>query len=145
MYNNNKIIGIIPARSGSKRIKDKNKTILAGKPLITHTITQAIKSKFIDQIVLSTDDADILSLGIEYGVKESILRPAELALDNTPSIAVVRHILKLYPDFQIIVLLQPTSPLRKADDIDGAIKKMFSLSAPACISVSEFQKSPYWL
>ena len=145
MFNNNKILGIIPARRGSKRIKDKNKTVLAGKPLITHTITEAMKSKYIDQVVLSTDDSDIISIGIEYGIQESINRPAELAVDNTSGIAVVHHILKLYSDFQLVVLLQPTSPLRIVNDIDGAIEKMISLDAPACISVSELQKSPYWI
>lgn len=123
-----KILAIIPARGGSKRIPGKNIKLLAGKPLIAYTIESATKSKLIDKVVVSTDDPRIAEVSKKYGA-EIIERPAELAQDETPTLPVMIHVLDVLeekqqyrPDF--IILLQPTCPLRNEEDINNVIRLM---------------------
>lgn len=123
-----KILAIIPARGGSKRIPGKNIKLLSGKPLIAYSIEAAKKSKLIDKIIVSTDDAQIAEASKKYGA-EIIERPVNLAQDETPTLPVMIHVLdvlkesKQYkPDF--IILLQPTCPLRNAEDINNVINLM---------------------
>ncbi len=119
------IIAIIPARGGSKRLPCKNIRDLCGKPLIAWTIEQAKNSKFIDKVVVSTDDEEIAAISREYGVDVPFLRPKELATDESPSIDLIKHALDFFKKkgetYDIIILLEPTSPLRKKNDIDAAI------------------------
>ena len=126
MYNKKKILAIIPARGGSKGLSQKNIKLLLGKPLIGWTIEQAKSSKYIDEIHVSTDDREIADIAEKFDVKIPQLRPANLALDSTSSMDVVEYIIELYSknseEFDIIILLEPTSPLRKIDDIDNAIE-----------------------
>lgn len=128
MYKNKKILAIIPARGGSKGLPGKNIKLLAGKPLIAHTIEAALKSKHLDRVVVSTDDEKIMEISKKFKA-EVIKRPEELARDATPMQPVLEYLVDYLekrenykPD--IIVLLQPTSPLRNTSHINGAIDKL---------------------
>ncbi|EIA0386476.1 acylneuraminate cytidylyltransferase family protein, partial [Campylobacter jejuni] len=112
-------LAIIPARAGSKGIKNKNLALLHDRPLLYYTINAAKNSKYVDKIVLSSDGDDILEYGQTQGV-DVLKRPKELALDDTTSDKVVLHTLSFYKDYENIVLLQPTSPLRTNVHIDEA-------------------------
>jgi len=122
MYKDKRILAIIPARGGSKGVPRKNIKLLAGKPLIYYTIEFAKKSKYVNRIIVSTDDENIKKVALKYGV-EVIDRPKELASDTALTKEVVKHVIKQKPDFDVVVLLQPTSPLRKTETIDLAIKQ----------------------
>ena len=104
-------IAIIPARGGSKRIPKKNIKPLSGTPLIGWTIKEASKSKYIEKLILSSDDQEIISVAKKYGLQVPFLRPSGLAQDDTIPIDVTLHALKQCPGFDIVVVLQPTSPL----------------------------------
>ena len=121
-----KIIAIIPARGGSKGLPGKNIKIIANKPLIAWTIKMARKSKLIDKLIVSTDDKNIARIAQEYGADVPFLRPKRLAKDDSSIYDVIFHSLDWFKkkgiNFDIIVLLEPTSPLRKENDIDNAIK-----------------------
>ena len=140
------VLAIIPARGGSKGVPRKNIREVAGKPLIAWTIEEAKKSGYIDRVVISTDDQEIADIAVQWGGEIPFLRPAELARDDSPGIAPVIHILTTSDFFyDLVVLLQPTSPLRTIEDIDGAIAQMVNKNATACVSVVEPDKSPYWM
>ena len=136
-----KIIGIIPARFGSKGVPGKNIKKLNGKPLIEYTIQSALKSK-LDRIILSTDSIEIGEVGRSLGV-EYILRPAELASDSSPMLPVIRHVIAELENhdehFDAVMLLQPTCPLRNAVDIDSAIHIMNHTQPDTVISVSKVE------
>lgn len=138
-------LAVIPARGGSKGVPRKNIKELAGKPLISWTIEEAKKSKFIDRIILSSEDAEIIEVAKQYGCDVPFIRPVELAQDETPGIATVLHAIEKCPDYDFVVLLQPTSPLRTFEDIDGAIETLFEKEADFCVSVTEPDQSPYWM
>lgn len=146
MIGPSKVLAVIPARGGSKGVPRKNIRFLAGKPLIAWTIEEARKSRYIDRTVVSTEDAEIAAVAVEWGAEVPFLRPAELARDNTPGIAPVLHLLdELKEAYALVVLLQPTSPLRTVDDIDGCIAQLLETGSRACVSVVEPDKSPYWM
>lgn len=135
------ILAIIPARGGSKGLPHKNILNVIDKPLIAWTIKASFESKYITKTIVSSDDDDILNISKSYGA-DIIKRPAELALDTSPSEVVVEHVLKetdknITPEYDLIVLLQPTSPLRNSEDIDAALEKMIIKNATALISVYE--------
>lgn len=136
----NRILAIIPARGGSKGLPRKNILDLNGKPLIAWTIVASLNSKYITKTVVSSDDDEILNISKKYG-SDIIKRPDELALDTTASEPVVKHVIeeeiKKNQEFDYIVLLQPTSPLRDAKNIDEAFDILFKNNATALISVSE--------
>lgn len=137
-------MAIIPARGGSKGIPKKNIVLLAGKPLIAWTIEAALKSKYIDKVAVSSDDDEILKVAKKWGAFP-LKRPAELATDVALPEPVVFHALDhlekkegYLPD--ILAYLQPTSPLRNHNDIDGALDGFFKSKATAAISVYELDK-----
>jgi CMP-N,N'-diacetyllegionaminic acid synthase len=138
-----RIIAIIPARSGSKGIAKKNTKMLLGKPLVTWTIEQAKKSEFIDTLFVSTDSDEIAKISEQSGVPVPFLRPPEFARDDSPTIDAINHALESFgkegKTFDIIVLLEPTSPLRKAGDIDAAIRIFLNEyeDADALVSLGE--------
>lgn len=134
------ILGIIPARGGSKGIPHKNIAPLGGVPLIAHTINAARGCPVLTDIIVSTDDADISACVRELGVNVDSLRPADLALDTTPTIDVVRYEILNYEKktgsvVDAVVLLQPTSPLRRATDISGAWDAFIKSGSDSLISV----------
>lgn len=143
-----KILGIIPARSGSKRIKKKNTNHLCGKPLISWTIKSAMGSKKINDLIVSTDDEDIASISKSFGAEVPFLRPKNLANDDTSSFAVVRHtikeLIKQNRNYEYIILLQPTSPLRQTKHINQSIKLLHEKKANAIISLSKSSSNPLW-
>lgn len=140
-----KVLAIIPARGGSKGVPRKNIRELAGKPLIAWTIEEAKKSKYISKLILSSEDEEIIEVAKKYGCEVPFVRPKELAVDNTPGIDPVLHAISMCPGFEYVVLLQPTSPLRSVEDIDGCIMKILESNAEFCVSVSNADKSPYWM
>ena len=146
MINNMRILAIVPARGGSKGIKDKNIKEIEGRPLIEYTIEAAKRCEYIDEIVVSTDSEKIAKAAKKAGAKVPFLRPDELASDTARTIDVVLFTidqLKLIgQEYDIVVLLQPTSPLRDEDDICGAIEKYVSCNMKSLVSVSEVSESP---
>ncbi|TXE81329.1 acylneuraminate cytidylyltransferase family protein [Campylobacter peloridis] len=130
-------LAIIPARAGSKGIKNKNLALLNNKPLLYYTINAAKNSKYIDKIVLSSDGDEILSYGKTQNI-DTIKRPKELALDDTTSDKVILHALDFYKDYENIILLQPTSPFRTNIHIDEAFLKFKNENSNALISVIEY-------
>ncbi len=144
MFKNKSFLAIIPARGKSKRIPKKNLKPLAGKPLVEWTIEAAKKSKYIDEIVLSSDDNAILSIGKKLHIK-TIKRPDEIATDTSKTIDAVIHVINNFQHHSdYIVLLQPTSPLRNETHIDESIEFLFSKKADAVISVCETEFNPLW-
>ena len=145
----NKIIAIIPARGGSKGIPRKNIRLLAGTPLIAHTIEAALKSEYLNRIIVSTDDEKIAELAREYGAEVPFMRPKELAEDDVPAIPyVLRHAVEELKrsegfDVDIIVMLQPTSPLRGTNYINLAIEKLINTKCDWVATVSEANPHPF--
>lgn len=129
-----KVLALIPARAGSKGIKNKNLALLGGKPLLYYTISEAKKVRCIDTIVVSSDGDSILDYARLQGV-EIIKRPSELAGDFSQTSEVVAHALGHFKDFSEIIILQPTSPFRTCSDIENAYKIFASKNANALISV----------
>ena len=129
------VVALIPARIGSKRIPKKNIKILSDKPLIAWTIEAAKKSKYIDKIVVSTDDAEIAKISKKYGAEIPFIRPSEISGDDTQSIDVVIHALSNLPKFNWLMFLQPTSPLRLANDIDNIFEFCKNYKAASVASV----------
>lgn len=136
MINGHNVIAIIPARGGSKRLPGKNLKDLCGKPMIEWTIEEAKKSKYIDKIVVTTEDKAIIQAVSNKGV-EIVDRPEELAGDRSSVYDAIFHCLEQYEPFNYVVLLQVTSPLRVVDDIDGCIRECARKNAPACITIRE--------
>ncbi|MGG4497727.1 cytidylyltransferase domain-containing protein [Brevibacillus reuszeri] len=145
MIENRTVLAIIPARGGSKGVPRKNIRELCGKPLIAWSIEEAKKSKYIDQIIVSTDDEEIAAVARQWGADIPFMRPVELAQDHTPGIDPVLHALKMLPQYEYIVLLQPTSPLRSTDDIDACLEQCVEQKVDSCVSVTLTDKSPYWM
>ncbi|TFE29043.1 cytidylyltransferase domain-containing protein [Cohnella luojiensis] len=145
MINGQKVLAVIPARGGSKGVPRKNIRELAGKPLIAWTIACASSSRYIDRCIISTDDSEIAEVSRRFGGDVPFIRPAELALDDTPGIDPVLHAIRSVSGYGIIVFLQPTSPLRVAADIDGCLERMVDSSASSCVSVTTVDKSPFWM
>jgi len=147
VYKNKSIVGIIPARGGSKGLPRKNVLLFSGKPLIAWSIEQAILSGIFDSIIVNTDDEEIATIAHEYGAEVPFMRPKELAADNVNVMYVILFVLqKLASEgvsFDVSVLLQPTSPLRTADDIIKALEIFFQKNAQAVVSVCEVEHSPF--
>jgi CMP-N,N'-diacetyllegionaminic acid synthase len=144
------VVGIIPARGGSKGIPRKNITLLAGKPLIAWTIQAVQLSLQMNRVIVSTEDEEIARIAKQHGAEVPFLRPTELAQDDTPGIAPILHAVKwleqnegYLPD--LIMCLQPTSPLRSFEDIDAAIELAAQKNADAVVSVMPVDHHPDWM
>lgn len=143
------MIAIIPARGGSKGLPRKNIRDLCGKPLIAYTIEAALNSKYISEVIISTDDKEIAEISKKYNAKVPFLRPQELAGDNSKAIdAYLFTVDKLKQDFDMeiedFMVLLPTSPLRDAVEIDKAVELFYSKKAHTVISVVESEHPPTW-
>jgi CMP-N,N'-diacetyllegionaminic acid synthase len=145
VINGKSALGLIPARGGSKGVPGKNIRVAGGKPLIAWTIEAAMSSKFLDRVILSSDDREIISVARKFNCDVPFIRDPQLAQDATPTINVVLDALDRCPGHEWVVLLQPTSPLRIALDIDQAIERCVASDAPSCVSVCVAQESPYWM
>lgn len=140
------VLAVITARGGSKGLPGKNIHPVGGLPLIAWTILAARAARTIDRLILSSDDEEIIATAKAYGCEVPFIRPLELATDTASSIDVLVHAVQGLPErYDLVLLLQPTSPLRTAEDIDGAIALMLSSGAPAVISVMASQKPPHWM
>jgi CMP-N,N'-diacetyllegionaminic acid synthase len=143
-----KSIAIIPARSGSKGLKDKNIKLLNGKPLMAYTIEAALKSEQFDDVMVSTDSEKYAEIAKSFGAKVPFLRSAETSTDKASSWDTVAEVLGRYAEngqtFETLCLLQPTSPFRTAEDIKKAYKLYNSKASFAVISVCEAEHSPLW-
>ncbi|MBZ0155808.1 MAG: acylneuraminate cytidylyltransferase family protein [Alphaproteobacteria bacterium] len=149
MYKNNRIVCIIPARGGSKGVLRKNIKILGGKPLIAYTIEQALQSQYIDRTIVSTDDKEIVDVSQRYGAEVPFIRPDDLGGDHVATIDVLLHAIfwleehEKY-DFDILVLLHATTPLRSITDIDACIEILIETKADNVFSVTEAHRNPYF-
>jgi CMP-N-acetylneuraminic acid synthetase len=146
-----RILGIIPARGGSKGVPKKNIKLLGGKPLIAYTIEAAKKAKLLTQIILSSDDEEIVKVAKDYELEVPFIRPAKLASDESPTILTVIHALNFYKEkgieFDAVCLLQVTNPFRTTDFIDKAIEKFTITKTDSLISVLEVphEYNPHWV
>jgi len=146
-----RVLGLIPARAGSKGIAGKNIRLLAGKPLLQYTAEAAQKSRLLSSILLSTDDPEISEVGSRCGLWSPFLRPRELSRDDTPMFPVVTHALDWLrargQRYDAVCLLQPTSPLRRAEDIDGCIEQLRRSEADCVVTVLPVpdRHNPHWV
>jgi N-acylneuraminate cytidylyltransferase len=145
MIHGKSVLGVIAARGGSKEIPRKNVRMVSGKPLMAWTIAAAKASRYIDRLILSSDDPEIIAVAAEHGCEAPFVRSPALATDEAKSIDVVLDAVARCPQFDWVVLLQPTSPLRLPDDIDGTLERAFALGAPAGVTVCLAKESPYWM
>lgn len=141
-----RVLALVPARGGSKGIKNKNLVDLCGKPLIAYTIEAAKKSRYIDDVVITTDSDIIAEVGRGYGARVPFIRPAELAQDDSTTLAAVLHALnelrKQGAIFEVVILLQPTSPLRTTGDIDAAMEAFAEQGFSPLASVNAVSDHP---
>lgn len=146
MYKGKKILALIPARGGSKGIKNKNIIDLCGHPLIYYSINAALKSLYIDDVVVSTDSEAIAAVSRKCGAEVPFMRPDSLAQDKSTSTSVVTHAIKTLKEmgreFDCLVFLQPTQPLRDTKDIDGAIETFYENNRQSLVSVCEVDNHP---
>lgn len=146
MIQGQSVLGLIPARGGSKGIPRKNVRPVAGKPLIAWTVEAALGSRVIDRVVLTTDNDEIAEVAASFGCEVPFRRPAELASDETDTLDAVLHALdNLDKSYDWLVLLQPTSPLRLSADIDSAVEACLAAGAASCVSVTDVEKPPAWM
>lgn len=134
------VLAIIPARGGSKGVTNKNIRMIAGKPLIAYTIEASLKANTLTHTIVSTDSDEIASIAKGFGANVPFMRPAELATDMAASLGVVQHAVKemesrLACQFDAVVMLQPTCPLRTAEDIDHVVNQLFTTGAESVVSV----------
>ena len=142
MIKNKKILAIIPARKDSKGLKNKNIKIFNGKPLICWTIEAAVKSKLIDKILVSTNSKKILKISNSYKGIISHKRSKKLSTSRSEIIDVILFELKKFKEIDIVILLQPTSPLRTHKDIDKGISLMIKQGRNSCVSFKSIKYSP---
>lgn len=126
-----KVLALVPARGGSKGVPGKNTRVVAGKPLLAHSIVQAIDAETVNTTVVSSDDEAILELASNYGAL-ALRRPFSMAQDQSPVIDAIVHAYNNYGPFEAVVLLQPTSPLRVPADIDAAVQLFLRTGHPVC-------------
>ena len=143
MYECKSFLVIIPARGGSKRLPRKNVLDLCGKPLIAWSIEAGLNSKYIDKVVVSSDDDEFLEISKKFGA-ETIKRPEKLASDTATTFDTIKHTIDNLEKYDYIVLLQPTSPLRNEKHINEAIELLENKNADAVVSVCEMDHSPLW-
>lgn len=146
MYKNKRIFALIPARGGSKGISKKNIREVKGRPLIDYTISEALKSNYLDYTMVSTDTNEIAEIALEYGAEVPFLRDEFLASDEAKTIDVmvdaVRKLGELEGSFDYVVLLQPTQPLRTAEHIDRSIEEIIDKELDSLVGVNEAEDHP---
>ncbi len=143
MIDNKRVLGIIAARGGSKGVPRKNLAVFRGAPLLQWTIEAAKAALHLDRVILSSDDAEIIALGKALGCEAPFVRSADLATDEASSVDVVLDAARRTSGYDVVVLLQPTSPLRLPSDIDGTLERMAQANAASAVSVFEAVHHPY--
>ena len=145
-----RILGIIPARGGSKGVRGKNIKLLNGKPLLAYTAEIALQSKYLSKIILSSDDQAIIAVAKSIGIQVPFIRPSALAGDQTPTIDVIIHALQWFESqdvfFDAVCLLQVTSPFRMVEFLDKAITKFIASGCDSLVSVQKVphEYNPHW-
>ncbi|MEZ4589032.1 MAG: acylneuraminate cytidylyltransferase family protein [Gemmatimonadales bacterium] len=136
-----RVLGLVPARGGSKGVPDKNSRQLAGKPLLEYVVEAAAASGVVDRLVLSTDDRGIAELGERLGMEVPFMRPPDLATDSAPMLPVIQHAVRAIEasgwEVEVVVLLQPTSPLRRGDEIRRAVELLQSSEGDSVVTVQQ--------
>jgi CMP-N-acetylneuraminic acid synthetase len=146
-----RVLGLVPARGGSRGVPRKNARLLGGKPLLQYTADAALAARLLTRVVLSTDDAEIAEIGRRCGLDVPFMRPAELARDETPMVPVVRHALEAVEAtdgaYDAVCLLQPTAPLRGSEEIDACIELLERAGADTVITVRRVPEeyNPHWV
>jgi len=143
------ILGVIPARGGSKGVKGKNVRLVSGKPLVAHAVMCGLSCPSIEHLLVSTDSREIAQIGIKYGADVPFLRPHGLAQDATPMLPVLQHAVveaERYYDktLECIVLLDPTAPLRLAEDVENALEIYKKNDCDAVVSGNKAHRNPYF-
>jgi N-acylneuraminate cytidylyltransferase len=145
MIANKRVLAVIAARGGSKGLPRKNLADLCGQPLIAWSIAAAKGSNYLDRIIFSSEDEELMAAARQCGCEVPFRRPSELATDEASIIDVIFHAIDtLGESFDLVVLLQAASPLRLPCDIDGALETLVRAKAPACVSVTTSGKPPFW-
>ena len=148
MIENGKVLAIIPARGGSKRYPRKNIAQLCGKPLIAWSIEAGLQSKYVDRVVVSTDDEEISRAATRYGADVPFIRPENLSHDTATTIDTVIHAINEVENesekYRYILLLQPTSPLRNAQHIDRSVETLIEKNADSIVGVTEVSHPVEW-
>ncbi len=143
------ICAIVPARGGSKGVVRKNLRLVAGRSLVAHAIRSARGSQLVDRVIVSTDDEEIARVARQEGADVPFMRPASLASDDAPAQPVVEHAITYVEErdgrVDSVVLLQPTSPLRRACHVDEAVRLFLDSGVDSVVSVCEVEHSPYWM
>ncbi|MBX5437765.1 MAG: acylneuraminate cytidylyltransferase family protein [Alicyclobacillaceae bacterium] len=145
MIEGSSVLAVIPARGGSKGVPRKNLREVAGKPLLAWTIEAGRASRYIDRLVLSSEDPEIIDVAKRWGCEVPFVRPEALARDETSAMDTVLHALNEIEGFDYVVLLQPTSPLRLAEDIDRCLETCLGCGSWAGVTVTQVDKSPFWM
>ena len=148
MINGAKLLALVPARGGSKRLKRKNILPFAGEPLISRTIKSGLASKFVDRLIVTTEDPEIAAVSEEWGADVPFIRSSELATDTAETIDVIRDTLErveaLGDQFEYLLLLQPTSPLRTTKHINESIELLLTKQADSIIGVTALDHPVEW-
>lgn len=143
MIDGKKVLAIVPARGGSKRLPKKNILSLSEKPLIAWSIEAGLNSKYVDKVIVSSDDNEILNISSGYGA-DTLKRPDVLASDIATTFDAIEHVIENVEAYDYIILLQATSPLRHAGHLDSAIELLVEKEADSIVSVCEMDHSPLW-
>jgi CMP-N,N'-diacetyllegionaminic acid synthase len=146
-----RILGIVPARGGSKGVPRKNLRLLGGKPLLAYTVEAALEARGLTRVILTTDDQEIASTGERLGIEVPFLRPPELAADTTPMLPVVQHAVRFLEQggdfYDAVCLLQPTNPFRTSAQIDAALELFERSGADSLVTVLPVpaEYNPHWV
>ncbi len=146
-----KVLGLVPARGGSKGVPGKNTRLLGGKPLLQYTAEAALAARLLSRVILSTENEEIARVGEECGLEVPFYRPPRLAADDTPMLPVVQHAVSWMEDqgerFDAVCLLQPTNPLRRSEDIDACIRLLETTGADAVVTILPVpaEHNPHWV
>jgi CMP-N-acetylneuraminic acid synthetase len=146
-----RVLGLIPARGGSKGVPRKNIKLLGGKPLLQYTAEAALVARLLSRVILSTEDQEIAEVGQRCGLDVPFLRPDEFAQDDTPTLPVVQHAVSCLESqgerFDAVCLLQPTNPLRRAEEIDACIELLEATGVDSVLTVLPvpFEHNPHWV
>jgi CMP-N-acetylneuraminic acid synthetase len=144
----NRVLGIIPARGGSKRVPRKNIRTVGSKPLLAHTIEQANTTETLDKVIVSTEDDEILEIAREWDADVPFERPERLASDDATNNQVVEHALNWFSErgetFETVCLLSVTTPLRDVSDIDNAVRRLDETGGESVISIAPYDSPPFW-
>jgi len=145
---NERVLGIVPVRSGSKRVPNKNLRTLGGKPLLAHAVEHAREAKRVDKVVCSSDDEEMRTVASEHGAEVPFERPARLATDDATNDQVVSHAIEWLENdgeqFDIVCVIPATAPFRLSDDIDTTIDALQQSEAHSVVSVTEYDAPPQW-